>query len=108
MRLRLIGPDVTRVLPRSSAGPAGLEDEPRISALAVKGDLTNKDGMRAAMAKADFPSVRGSFKFGNNHFPIQDFYLREVVADADGNWTTATRDVVYKDHQDPYAKDCKM
>ncbi len=75
---------------------------------AVKGDLTNKDGMRAAMAKADFPSVRGSFKFGNNHFPIQDFYLREVVADADGNWTTATRDVVYKDHQDPYAKDCKM
>ena len=54
--------------------------------------------MRAAMAKADFPSVRGPFKFGNNHFPIQNFYLREVVADADGNWTTATRDVVYKEH----------
>ena len=75
---------------------------------AVNGDLGNKDGMRAAMAKADFPSVRGPFKFGNNHFPIQNFYLREVVSDTDGNWTTATRDVVYKDHQDPYAKDCKM
>ena len=34
--------------------------------------------MRAAMEKADFPSVRGSFAYGKNHFPIQNFYLREV------------------------------
>jgi len=75
---------------------------------AVGGDLTNMDGMRAAMAAATFPSVRGEFVYGNNHFPIQDFYSREVIADADGVWTTAVRKVILKEHQDPYAKDCKM
>ena len=75
---------------------------------AVKGDLSNKDGMRAAMEKANFPSVRGKFSYGNNHFPIQNFYSREVVKDSDGVWTTSVREVVLKNHQDTYAKDCSM
>ena len=75
---------------------------------AVKGDLSNKDGMRAAMEKANFPSVRGKFSYGNNHFPIQNFYSREVVKDPDGVWTTSVREVVLKNHQDTYAKDCSM
>ena len=75
---------------------------------AVKGDLSNMDGMRAAMKSADFPSVRGPFRYGNNHMPIQNFYSREVVVDADGVWTTAVRDVVLKDHQDTYAQECAM
>ena len=75
---------------------------------AVKGDLSNKDGMRAAMEKANFPSVRGKFSYGNNHFPIQNFYSREVVKDPDGIWTTSVREVVLKNHQDTYAKDCSM
>jgi len=75
---------------------------------AVGGDLSNKDGMRNAMRKANFPSVRGPFKYGNNHFPIQNFYLRKVVKDADGNFTTSIVKTVYTNHQDPYAKDCKM
>ncbi len=75
---------------------------------AVKGDLSNKDGMRAAMEKANFPSVRGKFSYGNNHFPIQNFYSREVVEDSDGVWTTSVREVVLKNHQDTYAKDCSM
>ena len=74
----------------------------------VKGDLSNKDGMRAAMEKANFPSVRGKFSYGNNHFPIQNFYSREVVKDSDGVWTTSVREVVLKNHQDTYAKDCSM
>ena len=75
---------------------------------AVNGDLSNKDGMRAAMKKADFPSTRGKFSYGNNHFPIQNFYLREVVADADGVWTTKIVSTVMENHQDPYAAECKM
>ena len=75
---------------------------------AVKGDLSNKDGMRAAMEKANFPSVRGKFSYGNNHFPIQNFYSREVVKDPDGVWTTSVREVVLKNHQDTYAKECSM
>ena len=39
--------------------------------------------MRDEMRKADFKSVRGNFKFGNNHIPIQNFYLQEVVKDGD-------------------------
>ncbi len=75
---------------------------------AVGGNLDDMDGMRAAMKKADFPSVRGPFRYGNNHFPIQNFYLRKVVEDADGVWTTTVVDTVLKDHQDVYAAECKM
>ena len=75
---------------------------------AVDGDLDDLDGLRQALARADFDSVRGSFSFGENHFPIQDFFLREVVRDSDGVFTTRIVDVVYSDHVDPYAKDCTM
>jgi branched-chain amino acid transport system substrate-binding protein len=75
---------------------------------AVKGDMHNQDGLRAAMEKANFPSVRGKFSYGNNHFPIQNFYLRKVVKDADGNWTTTIVDTVFKNHQDTYASLCKL
>ena len=75
---------------------------------AVGGDLTDKDAVRAALEKADFKSTRGNFKFGSNHFPIQNFYLREAVADAEGRWTTQIRSTVYTDHQDTYAAECKM
>jgi len=75
---------------------------------AVNGDLSKMDAMRAQMRKAEYPSVRGKFTYGNNHFPIQDFYLREVVKDADGNWTTKIVQKVYENHQDVYANKCKM
>ena len=75
---------------------------------AVSGDVDNIDGMRAAMEKADFDSIRGDFTMGNNHFPIQNFYERTVVKDADGNWTTAVGKTVLTNHQDPYASQCKM
>mgnify|MGYP003125352650 FL=1 len=75
---------------------------------AVSGDIGNTDGMRAALEKADFDSVRGDFTMGNNHFPIQNFYERTVVKDADGNWTTAVGRAVLTNHQDPYASQCKM
>ena len=75
---------------------------------AVNGDLSNRDGMRAAMRKANYKSVRGPYKYGNNHFPIQNFYLRHVVKDSEGNHTTKILATVLKEHQDTYAKDCKM
>ncbi|MEC8621916.1 MAG: ABC transporter substrate-binding protein [Pseudomonadota bacterium] len=75
---------------------------------AVGGDLSKMDAMRDQMRKASYPSVRGDFSYGNNHFPIQDFYLREVVKDPTGNWTTKIVQKVYENHQDVYAKKCKM
>jgi len=52
--------------------------------------------------------VRGRYTYGNNHMPIQNFYLREVVEDSAGRWTTKIVSTVYKNHQDPYASQCKM
>jgi hypothetical protein len=46
---------------------------------ATKGDLSDKDTVRAGLEKAEFKSVRGKFRFGNNHMPIQNFYLQDVV-----------------------------
>lgn len=75
---------------------------------AVNGDLDDMDGMRAAMAAADYPSVRGPYSYGNNHLPIQNFYLRQVVEDEEGNWTTRVVETVYTAHQDTYASECSM
>src|SRR5690606_39021998 len=50
---------------------------------ATKGKLDDKKAVEAALKKADFKSVRGGFKFGNNHYPIQNFYMQEVVKNGD-------------------------
>jgi branched-chain amino acid transport system substrate-binding protein len=76
--------------------------------VAVKGDLSQKDAMKAAMEKADFKSVRGAFRYGNNHIPIQDFYLQDVVKDADGTLSLKTVATVVKDDQDRYHDRCPM
>lgn len=75
---------------------------------AVNGNLKDMDGMRAAMEKADYPSVRGKYSYGKNHMPIQNFYLRQVVEDEYGNWTTKIVKTVYRNHQDPYVSKCRL
>ena len=75
---------------------------------ATKGDLTNKDALRDALRKADFASVRGKFRYNNNHFPIQNFYLQEVVKDANGEHTMKTLGVVLTDHKDSFGSKCSM
>jgi branched-chain amino acid transport system substrate-binding protein len=77
---------------------------------AVKGNLADKKGMIAAMRKADFPSTRGKFKFGQNHFPIQNFYLLKTVAGASptADPVMEIQQTVFKDHKDAYGSACKM
>ena len=75
---------------------------------AVNGDTSNQDGIRAAMLKADFPSVRGKYRYGSNHFPIQNFYLRTVKKDANGDWFVSHVSTVLSDHQDSYHGQCKL
>lgn len=75
---------------------------------AVGGDMRNKDGLREAFRKADYASVRGAYTVGKNHMPVQNFYLREVVTDADGNWTTKVVKTVFENHVDPYVGECPM
>ena len=75
---------------------------------AVKGNLADKDGLRAALMKANYPSVRGPYKYGKNHFPVQNFYMREVIAGSNGKWVHKVNSVVFKDLVDPFAAECKM
>ena len=75
---------------------------------AVKGDLSDRDGIRNALRAANFKSVRGPFKYNTNHIPIQNFYKREVVAGTDGKPMIVNRGAVFTDHKDAYYQDCKM
>lgn len=74
----------------------------------VKGKIEDKDALRKAIKSAQFKSVRGNFKFNNNHYPIQDYYMRVIGKDAQGRITNRTLGVVLKDHGDAYASACKM
>jgi branched-chain amino acid transport system substrate-binding protein len=71
-------------------------------------DLKDKAAVQKAMEKADFKSVRGGFKFGNNHIPIQNFYLQDAVKDADGSIRLKTVATIVKDSQDRFHDQCKM
>jgi branched-chain amino acid transport system substrate-binding protein len=78
------------------------------AAEAVKGDTSKKDEMRAEMKKANFKSVRGPFTFGNNQFPIQNFYLQETVKDADGVLTLKTVATIVENDKDKSSARCQM
>jgi branched-chain amino acid transport system substrate-binding protein len=74
----------------------------------VNGKLKDKDALRKALESAPFESVRGAFKFDANHYPIQDYYLREVVKDAQGRVTNRLVGRVLENHADAYVGACKM
>ena len=75
---------------------------------ATKGNLADKAAVQKALEKADFKSVRGNFRFGNNHFPIQNFYLQDVVKDAKGDFVLKTVATIVKDSQDSFHGKCPM
>jgi branched-chain amino acid transport system substrate-binding protein len=76
--------------------------------VATKGNLADKEAVKKAMEKADFKSVRGDFKFGNNHVPIQAFYLQDVVKDAQGDYVLKTVATIVKENQDSFHTKCPM
>ena len=72
-----------------------------------KASVTDADAFRAALKEADFDSVRGKFRFADNHHPIHDIFMREVVKEGD----VVTNKIIgtaAADHQDAYGGDCKM
>ncbi|UWQ64953.1 ABC transporter substrate-binding protein (plasmid) [Leisingera caerulea] len=72
-----------------------------------KAEPGDQDAFRAALKAAEFASVRGSFKFGDNHHPIQDIYVREVIKEGDV-FTNKIIATGLKDHADAYGGECKM
>lgn len=75
---------------------------------ATGGDASDTDAVRAALETVEFPSVRGSFKFNTNHYPIQDVILTKVGKTEDGLYETQYVETIEKDSQDPYVSQCTM
>jgi branched-chain amino acid transport system substrate-binding protein len=69
--------------------------------------LEDKDAFRAALREADFESVRGPFRFGNNNHPVHNWYGKLVVEE-DGKLVNKRISVVAEDHQDSFASECEM
>jgi branched-chain amino acid transport system substrate-binding protein len=73
----------------------------------VGGKVSDRAAVLAALKKADFQSVRGDFSYGPNHFPIQNYYLRVVGKDANGQLTNKLVSTVLEKHQDAYVGECQ-
>jgi branched-chain amino acid transport system substrate-binding protein len=72
-----------------------------------KADVSDKDAFRAALEAAEFASVRGEFKFGPNHHPIQNIYVREVIKEGEV-FTNKIIATGLEMRGDAYAAECKM
>jgi branched-chain amino acid transport system substrate-binding protein len=75
---------------------------------ATRGRVGDRAAFAAALKRADFQSVRGKFRFGNNNHPIQTIYMREVVKDERGRIVNRTIGTAFQDHQDAYASQCRL
>lgn len=74
----------------------------------VKGNVSDKKAFMAALKAAEFKSVRGDFKFGNNNFPIQGMHVMQVAKDGKGRLNLQTIATPFKNYQDAYASQCPL
>lgn len=72
------------------------------------GDVDDTEAFRAAMLATGFETTRGSFSFGKNQHPVQDWYAMQVVRDDAGKLTLKTRKQLMSAHGDPFAADCDL
>lgn len=71
------------------------------------GRVNDKKALRDALRAADYASLRGSYKFAANGFPVQDFHVFEVAKDAAGRVSLKTIGTPLKAHRDAYVGECK-
>lgn len=74
----------------------------------VGGKTEDKAAVQKALEAADFTSLRGGFKFNNNHYPVQNFYLLKIAKNDKGQYYTSIAREVVKDYADDFHQDCKM
>lgn len=74
----------------------------------VKGNVGDKPAFMAALKAGNPNSVRGTLKFGNNNFPINDYFAFTVVKDAKDRYTLKTVATPLKAHQDAYHAQCPL
>jgi branched-chain amino acid transport system substrate-binding protein len=73
-----------------------------IGLTAVKGDMSKRAELSAAIEKAKIDSPRGAFTLSKSHNPVQDIYLRQVVGKENKVVSVASKAL-----QDP-GRGCRM
>ena len=74
----------------------------------VKGNASDRKALAKAISTASFKSLRGTFRFGGNNFPVQNYHVFQIAKDpAAGKpeFRLAQADIL-KAHADAYAPQC--
>ena len=81
-----------------------------IAADKLKGDVSDKKAFAQAVKAAgdELKSVRGPFKFNNNHMPIQNYYAFEAVKTEGDNVVLKKIATPLEMHKDIYHEQCSM
>ena len=106
---RFVKEYVARYNHQPSVFSIGGYDAARLIAAGVRaagGKVDDPLALAKALRHVKFPSVRPSFKFNANGFPIQDHYVHEVVAGSDGKPAIKTLGTVITGHKDAYWEQC--
>ena len=74
----------------------------------VKGNVKDQAAFRAALKKANFQSVRGSFAFSSNNHPIQNTYLTVVDERSDGSLFLKATAIISEKAADNFVGKCPL
>ena len=74
----------------------------------VKGNVKDQVAFRAALKKANFQSVRGSFAFSSNNHPIQNTYLTVVDERSDGSLFLKATAIISEKAADNFVGKCPL
>jgi len=74
----------------------------------TQGLTKDRDPLAQALRQADFVSLRGTFRFNRNGYPIQDFYQVKAIKRSDGRFQTQIVSRILTGVGDVYAKDCPL
>ncbi len=74
----------------------------------VNGKLEDKAALGRALRAAHFKSVRGAFRYNTNQYPIQNYYLRVVEKNAQGQIRNRLAGTILSNHADAYVAACSM
>lgn len=74
----------------------------------VKGKVEDREALIKAIRAKRYKSVRGDFRWQNNNFPSQEWYLRVVANDSKGRITNKIIGTLAKDMGDAHTGKCPM
>lgn len=109
-RRLIAGFDADHGRPASLAAAVGYDAAMLIDAAlrASAAKPTDDDAFRNAIGLAEFPSTRGELRFDTDQFPLQSYYLRQVVEDKTGHIVNQQKGLMQRDTRVAGAEACPL